>query len=79
VLQVASIRKRFSGGHLIVVVHVRRGTSRLAGVHLRIHVRRGSSVVATVDRVTRNGGVATWRSVKRLHPGRYVATATVRS
>jgi hypothetical protein len=78
VLRVFSVTKRFSGGHLIVVVRVGRGTSGLAGVHLRIHVRRGSSTVANATRVTRKGGVATWRSVKRLHPGRYVATATVR-
>jgi hypothetical protein len=75
---VASATKRFDHGHLIVVVHVSRGTARPAGVRVRIKVRRGSSTVAMVDRVTTRGGVATWRSVNKLRPGGYVATATIR-
>jgi hypothetical protein len=76
---VATVTKRFELGHLIVVVHVSRGTSHPVGVRVRIKVRRGSSTVAMVDRVTTTGGVARWRSVNKLHPGGgYVATATIR-
>jgi hypothetical protein len=73
-----SVTKHFVAGHLVVVVHVAIGPSRPAGVPVRIRIRRGSSMVASVTRFTANGGVATWRSTKKLRPGAYVATATVR-
>jgi hypothetical protein len=76
--RVVSVTKRFVGGHLVVTVRVARGTARPAGVPVRIRVRRGSSTVASVTRVTAEGGVATWRSAKKLRPGAYVATAAVR-
>jgi hypothetical protein len=76
--RILSVTKRFVGGHLVVTVRVTRGTARPAGVPVRIRVRRGSSTVASVIRVTARGGVATWRSVKKLRPGAYVATAAIR-
>jgi hypothetical protein len=76
--RVVSVTKHFVGGHLVVTVSVARGTARPAGVPVRIRVRRGSSTVASVTRVTTMGGIATWRSAKKLRPGAYVATAAVR-
>jgi hypothetical protein len=76
--RVVRVTKRFFAGHLVVAVHVARGSTRPAGVPVRIRVRRGSSTVANVTRVTARGGVATWRSAKKLRPGAYVATAAVR-
>jgi hypothetical protein len=76
--RVVRVKKRFVAGHLLVAVHVASGSTRPAGVPVRIRVRRGSSTVANVTRVTAKGGVATWRSAKKLRPGAYVATAAVR-
>jgi hypothetical protein len=76
--RVVSVTKHFVGGHLVVAVRVASGTVRPAGVPVRIRIRRGSSTVASVNRVTASGGVATWRSAKRLRPGAYVATAAIR-
>jgi hypothetical protein len=76
--RVVSVTKHFVSGHLVVTVSVARGTARPAGVPVRIRVRRGSSTVASVTRVTTKGGIATWRSAKKLRPGAYVATAAVR-
>lgn len=74
----AVVTKRFEQGHLIVLVHVSRGSSRPAGVRVRIKVQRGTSIVALVDRRTVLGGLAQWRSVNKLRRGSYVATATIR-
>jgi hypothetical protein len=62
----------------VVTVRVATGAARPAGVTVRIRIRRGSSTVASVNRVTASGGVATWRSAKKLRPGAYVATAAIR-
>jgi len=75
---VVAVTKRFVAGHLVVTVRVASGSTRPAGVPVRIRVRRGSSTVARVTRVTAKGGIATWRSVKQLRPGVYVATAALR-
>jgi hypothetical protein len=72
---VASVRTRLSGGHVVVSVTVIAGTTRPSGVQVRIRVRRGAKTVALVTRVTTGGGVASWRSAKKLPRGRYVATA----
>jgi hypothetical protein len=76
--RIVSVTKHFVGGHLVVAVRVASGAVRPAGVPVRIRIRRGSSTVASVNRVTTSGGVATWRSAKRLRPGAYVATAAIR-
>jgi hypothetical protein len=76
--RVVGLTKRFVAGHLVVAVRVASGSTRPAGIAVRIRVRRGSSTVANVTRVTAKGGVATWRSAKKLRPGAYVATAAVR-
>jgi hypothetical protein len=72
------VAKHFVAGHLVVTVRVVRGSARPSGVPVRIRVRRGSSTVASVTRLTVSGGLATWRSTKKLRPGAYVATAAVR-
>jgi hypothetical protein len=76
--RVVGLTKRFVAGHLVVAVRVASGSTRPAGIAVRIRVRRGSSTVANVTRVTAKGGVATWRSAKKLRPSAYVATAAVR-
>ena len=62
--RILSVTRSFVGGHLVVRVRVGRGTAHPSGIRVRIHVRRGSSTVATVERRTLKGGVATWRSAK---------------
>jgi hypothetical protein len=76
--RIVSVTKRFVLGHLVVAVRVARGNARPAGVPVHIRVRHGSSTVANVTRITLKGGVATWRSAKKLRPGTYVATAAIR-
>ena len=74
--RVASVRTRLDRGHVAVRVVV---TTRSRGVHVLIRVRRGARTIAVVTRVTAAHGVATWRSAHRVRPGRYAATAAVRS
>ncbi|MCW2965242.1 MAG: hypothetical protein JWO17_2494 [Actinomycetia bacterium] len=76
--RVVAVTKRFVAGHLVVAVRVASGNARPKGVPVHIRIRRGSSTVANVTRVTAKGGVATWRSAKKLRPGGYVATAAIR-
>ena len=72
---ISSVRTRVAGGHVIVSVAVVAGTSHPSGVRVRIRVRRGARTIALVTRVTTRGGLASWRSAKKLPRGRYVATA----
>lgn len=76
--RIVSVTKHFASGHLVVTVRIASGAARPAGVPVRIRIRRGSSTVASVTRVTAKGGVASWRSAKKLRPGAYVATAAIR-
>ena len=76
--RVATVTKRFVAGHLVVAVQVASGSAHPAGVRVRIRVRLGSSTVANVERVTTKGGVATWRSTRKLRAAKYVATAALR-
>jgi hypothetical protein len=76
--RVATVTKHFVAGHLVVAVHVASGRGHPSGIHVRIRVRLGSSTVANVERVTAKGGIATWRSTRKLRPGKYVATAALR-
>jgi hypothetical protein len=69
------VRTRVAGGHVVVSVAVVAGTSHPSGVRVRIRVRRGARTIALVTRVTTRGGLASWRSAKKLPRGRYVATA----
>jgi hypothetical protein len=69
------VRTRVAGGHVVVSVAVVAGTSHPSGVRVRIRVRRGARTIALVTRVTARGGLASWRSAKKLPRGRYVATA----
>lgn len=62
-------------GHVVAKVTVKPHRRVL----ITLRVRRGSSVVAVVNTRTTAAGTFTWRSRRKLPPGRYVARAVVRS
>ena len=78
VVHVASVKTRRLAGHLVVSVRVRAGTRAAAHTRVLIRVRRGPTTIALATRTTDASGLATWRSLRVLRPGRYYATAAVR-
>ncbi|HZU19598.1 MAG TPA: hypothetical protein VE982_00090 [Gaiellaceae bacterium] len=73
--RIVSARTTRVAGHVVATVLV-RPAKRVA---VNVRVRRGSSVVAVVRGWTTHKGTFTWRSKKKLPPGRYVVRATLRS
>ncbi len=77
VAHVVSVKTRRLAGHLIVYVRVRAGGRVATHTRVLIRVRRGPSTIALATRTTDASGLATWRSLRVLRPGRYSATAAV--
>jgi hypothetical protein len=77
VAHVVSVKTRRLAGHLIVSVRVRAGGRVATHTRVLIRVRRGPSTIALATRTTDASGLATWRSLRVLRPGRYSATAAV--
>ncbi len=74
---VASVKTRRLAGHLLVSVRVRAGARGAAHTRVLIRVRRGPTTIALAARTTDARGLATWRSLRVVRPGRYSATAAV--